>query len=84
MPGYLPRLLQRLLHIKPKSNQDSPFPAPCITYGKKTQYASDEEDLLALEKEGIKIIQSITGASLYFGRIINNTILAAVSDIGSQ
>ena len=84
MPGYLPRLLQRLLHVKPKSNQDSPFPAPHIKYGEKTQYAFEEEDLPILEKEGITIIQSIVGASLYFGRIIDNTILVAVNDIGSQ
>ena len=83
MPGYLLWLLQRLLHIKLKSNQDSFSPALHINYGEKKN-AFEDKDLPILEKEGITIIQSIVGISLYFRQIIDNTILVVVNNIGSQ
>ena len=73
-----------LLRVKPKSNQDSPFPDPRINYGQKKQCAFEEEDLPILEKEGITLIQSVVGASLCFSRTIDNTIIMPVNDIGSQ
>lgn len=33
MPGYLPRLLKRLLHVPLNSKQDNPFPEPNIMHG---------------------------------------------------
>ena len=39
MQGYLPRVLQHLLHISPNKPQDSPHPEPQVTRGQKIQLA---------------------------------------------
>ena len=83
MPDYIPQLLERLNYITPPYQQDSPFPAPNVAYGSKVQYTVQDESL-PLEVNGIRLVQSIVGAVLYYGRMIDNTILVACNDIASQ
>ena len=84
MPGFLTGLLKRLLHVHPNTKHDSPFPTTYVACGQKTQFALEVENLPILEKDGITLIQSIVGASLYFGHIIDNTVIISVNDIGLQ
>ena len=84
MPVCLPKLLKFLLHFHPNMKQDSPFPAPHVACGQKTQFALEEENLPILEKDGITLIQSIVGTSLYFGHIMDRTTPVSVNDAGSQ
>lgn len=46
--------------------------------------AMKEDDSPKLDPNGIKLIQSIVGAVLYYGRMIDSTVLVACNDIASQ
>jgi len=84
MPGYIPKLLNKLKHIAPSTPQFSPNPSPHITYGAKIQLAKDEDTSPPLDSKGIKLIQSIVGATLYIARILDMTLLVTCNDIGIQ
>ena len=59
--GKLPRLLKCLLrasHLKP---QDSPHLSPHVVYGQKMKFTLEDGALHALDKDSIKIMQSIFG-----------------------
>jgi len=84
MPDYIPKLLQRLQHETPSTPQHSPHPAPNITYGSKIQLAKTDDHSPKLDDKGIKLIQSIIGAALYIGRLLDMTILVACNEIAIQ
>ena len=84
MSGHLPRLLKCLLKVLPNKPQDSQHPAPQVTHGEKIQLALEEENLPILGKYGIALSQSIVGAALRFGRIIDTTAVASINEIVSQ
>jgi len=84
MPDYIPKLLERLKHAVPTTPQYSPNPAPNVVYGSKIQFAKEEDVSPKLDAKGIKLIQSIVGAALYIGRLLEMTILVTCNDIGIQ
>ena len=84
MPGYIPKLLDKLKHLQPSLPQYSPNPAPHITYGTKVQLAKEVDKSPPLDEQGIKLIQSIVGATLYIARILEMTLLVTCNDIGIQ
>ena len=84
MPGYVPKLLQRLKHIVPSTPQFSPNPSPHVTHGTKVQFAKGEDTSPLLDGDGIKLVQSIVGATLYIARILEMTLLVTCNDIGIQ
>ena len=84
IPGYIPKLLERLNHAIPTTPQYSPNPAPNIVYGSKIQLAKEVDSSSKLDANGIKQIQSIVGAALYLGRLIDMTILVTCNDIAIQ
>ena len=84
MPGYIPKLLDKLKHLQPSLPQYSPNPAPHITYGTKVQLAKEVDKSPPLDEQGIKLIQSIIGATLYIARILEMTLLVTCNDIGIQ
>ena len=84
MPGYIPNLLKKLNHVTPSIPQFSPNPTPHITYRTKVQLAKGEDTSPLLDSKGIKLIQSIIGATLYIARILDMTLLVTCNDIGIQ
>ena len=83
MPGYVDQALQNFQHIKPTHIQHAPHQWNRPAYGQRIQYTKpDETD--KLDKKGKRLIQSIVGKFLYYGRAIENPILVALNDIGSQ
>ena len=54
-----------------------------INYGAKQQFANWTDASPKLDDTGIKRIQAIVGALLYYGRAIDNKLLVALSKLGS-
>ena len=84
MPEYIPKLLTKYKHEKPKRPQHCPYtPAP-IKFGAKTQEPLPEDTSALLDKDGQKYIQQVVGSLLYYARAVDPTILLALNDIASQ
>ena len=84
MPGYVEKMLRNFNHRKPTKPQDSPHPAPPRKYGKAAQAPIDNDTTATLDAKRTRRIQQIVGAGLYYGRAVDNTILAALSSLGSE
>ena len=55
MPCYLPRSLKDYCMFYQTNKKDSPYLAPHVTHGQKTQFALEEENLPILEKDIITL-----------------------------
>eukprot|EP00804_Cyclotella_cryptica_P001438 CCRYP_003679-RA/>CCRYP_003679-RA protein AED:0.40 eAED:0.48 QI:0/0/0/1/0/0/2/0/357 len=84
MKEYTMTLLFKYNHPLPKKCQLSPFKATPIVYGAKTQFSPDPDNSPLLSAEGIKHIQGIVGALLYYARAVDNKLLHALRDIGTK
>ena len=78
------KLLFKLGHPNPRQPQKFPRKWREIDYGSKIQLAPDEDDLEPLDEEGIRWVQMVVGALIYYGRAVDNKILTALSVIGSE
>ena len=52
--------------------------------GKRLQLAPKIDDLLSLDLQCVRLVQSIVGSSLYYARAIDSTLLPALNDIGAS
>jgi hypothetical protein len=84
MPGYVDRALQRFQHPLPLLPEHAPHSWKPPTYGAAIQYADLPTDLPILPKDDIRHIQAIVGVLLFYARAIDNTMLLALNDIGSE
>ena len=84
MDGYILYLRNKFQHMQPKKPQLSPQKHRPIDYGATQQLVQPTYTSPPLNKKGIKRIQLIVGALLYVGRAVNNTLIVALSAIGSQ
>jgi hypothetical protein len=84
MEGYIRDLLIKYGHPAPTKPQLSPFKSKPIAYGNKSQLVSEEEPSPSLDDAGIKRVQGIVGAVLYYARAVNNKLLVGLSAIGTQ
>jgi len=84
MPGYIAKAIGRFKVEKQQCRQDSPHPHVTPIYGAKAQYAEKDDTAPALDAEGKKYIQAVTGTLLYYARAVDPTILVALSAIASQ
>ena len=55
-----------------------------IVYGDKEQLTQEEDTSPALDAAGIKRVQAIVGALLYYARAVDNKLLVALSTTGGQ
>ena len=62
----------------------TPYKPPPKTYGEDSQKPAKEDNTELLDKYGIKEIQQIVGAILYYARAIDCTISVALSSIASE
>ena len=84
MPGYVDKMMVRFKHDTPRKLQHSPYRAPPKKYGAAAQDPIDEDTTKKLDDAGIKLIQQIVGAALYYGRAVDNTILTGLSALASD
>ena len=84
MPGYVITALQRFRHQLKNTRQSSPHHHVPPTYGARVQFAEPEDDTPVLPEERLKLIQQVVGVFLYYAIAIDNKILVALSNIGSE
>ena len=75
MEGYTNSVLIEYGHIKPTNPQLLPPNHFKIHYGAKSQLTPFSDTITVLNDAGIKKIQGIAGAFLYYGRAVENKLL---------
>ena len=77
MPGYVENTLSSLQHTPKRSPQYSPHAHIPIVYATKNtrQYATAPDTSPLLNPKETQYIQSVTGSSLYYDRVLDNTTL---------
>ena len=84
MDGYIANLLLKYVHKTPAKPQLSPHHHRGINYGSKEQLMAEEDTSPKLNNGGIKRVQAIVGALLYYDREFHNRLLVGLSAIVSQ
>jgi hypothetical protein len=64
MPKYIPSMLHKFQHTKPRHQQDAPHSWVTPTYGAKVQYAATDDNSPLLSSQDINQIQQIVGTLL--------------------
>jgi hypothetical protein len=77
MEDYINTVLTKYSH--PRPNKAAP-----IIYGAKVQYSEDSDNSAPLGEPGIRRVQGIVGALLYYACEVDNKLLHALSKIGTQ
>jgi hypothetical protein len=83
MPKYIPAMLKKLQHPKPKKPQHAPHQWTVPTYGRRLQMAPIDKTT-PLPPKGIRCVQSIIGSILYYARAVDPTMLPALNGISSK
>ena len=81
--NYIANLLLKFGHKKPLKPQHAPKHHE-IAYGAKIQLAHGEPPNPPLNVEGVKHVQAIVGAGLFYGLAVDNKLLVALNTIGTQ
>ena len=84
MNNYIKNLLLWENWTTPTKQQHSPHKHRPIVYSAKSQFVSAEDTYQQLDAVGITRVQRTLGALLNYTRAVNNKLLVALSDIGSQ
>ena len=84
IPGYVTAALQRFRHQLKNTRQSSLHHHVPPTYGARLQFAEPEDNTPLLPEEILKFIQQVVGVFLYYSIAIDNTVLVALRDIGSE
>ena len=82
MPEYVKEGLVRFAH-KLRKITHQPHRHTLPVYGRTIQHAKEEDTLPALDKEGKKFVQQVTGTFLYYAQAVDPTMLVALSAIAS-
>jgi len=83
MPGYIDTALTKYQHPKPVVPQHAPYKATTIHYGAKVQRV-EEDKSPPLTPDQIKRVQKIVGTLLYYGRVVDSTLLTALSAMAAR
>ena len=83
MPGYVIRALLRFVHNAQRP-EHSPHRWTEPNYGAKIQYAPEDDQSHPLDAKDITFIQQVLGTFLYYARAVDNTMLVAINDLGTQ
>jgi hypothetical protein len=84
MPGYIEKALAWLGHQVPKDPQHQPHTHKIPSYGVTIQYAKAEDTSRPLTKDEKKYIQQVIGPFLYYGQVVDPTMLTSRSSIVSM
>ena len=80
--NYIKNLLLKWGHTIPSKPQHYPFRHAPIIYGAKQQFANSPGASPKLDDTGIKRVQAIVGALLYYGCVVDNKLLVSLSELG--
>jgi hypothetical protein len=83
MTKYVECALARFNHPAPEKPQHQPHQHSIPTYGATAQYAKSKGTSQRLSPAEKKYIQEVIGVFLYYGRVIDSTMLTALSAIAS-
>jgi len=83
MPGYIKKALTRYQHPQPTVPQHTPYKTTTIQYGAKVQRVEKDKSP-PLMPEQIKHVQKIVGTLLYYGHMVDSTLLIALSTIAAR
>lgn len=81
LPGYIKKVLQRFDHKPPAKPQHCPFRPHPKKYGKDSQDPLPSDETKLLDLKGVRKVQQVVGALLFYARAIDNTILPSLSTI---
>ena len=82
--GYIERALLRFDHRIPTKTHLLPHKHHETNYGAKIQVAPAEVDSPLLDAKGIKRVQAIVVALLFYGLAVDNKVLVALNTIGTK
>jgi hypothetical protein len=82
MPGYIQKILHRFQHTAVR-REDQPYRNNAPQYGQKVQFTEPEDNSPPLDKQGIEKIMQIVGGLLFYARMVDPTIMMALSDLAS-
>ena len=77
--NYIKNLLLKWGHTIPSKPQHYPFCHAPVIYGAKQQFANLPDASPKIDNTGIKRVQAIVGALLYYGHAVDNKLLVALS-----
>ena len=83
MPDYVKRALLCFCHVLKSKSQRSPHRWTEPKYGAKVQYATTDQSPL-LDPTDITFVQQVLGTFLYYARAVDNTMLVAINELGTQ
>jgi hypothetical protein len=83
MPGYISNVLKKYQHPTLAAPQDALYAVTPVQYGAKVHRVETNTDSL-LSPEELKHVQDIIGTLLYYARVVNPTLLAALSAIAAR
>jgi hypothetical protein len=84
MLGYIFKICTRYKHPMPTKRQLSPHKHHKIAFCQTTQLTHIDPYSPPLSTEGVKRIQGIVGALLYYAHAVDNKNLATLSALSSQ
>jgi hypothetical protein len=83
MPGYVEKALHRFTHPTPIRPQHAPHPWIPPNYGATVQYATPDDISPLLDTTSTKRLQEVIGTFLFYGRAVDNTMLAALGTLAT-
>ena len=81
--NYIKNLLLKWGHTIPSKPEHAPFRHVPIISGAKQPFTHSPDTSPPLDVAGVKRIQAIIGALLYYGRAVDNKLIVALSDLAS-
>lgn len=84
MPGYIAWTLARFNHPLPTTPQHSPHECISPVYGAQVQMTDDPPESPAASPDQVHRLQQIIGVLLYYARMVDMTLLVALSTLASQ
>ena len=75
MPNFVRKFLKKLNYKPLKNKQLAPHVWTNPIYGENHQFAMPDETSPPLNQEGKTRVQSLVRSFLYYGRVVDNTIL---------
>ena len=84
MPGYFKKALQRYKHIRSKRTQYSPYPAAPKVFGAAAQEPAPDDEAPEATEDEVTYIQQVVGTILYYARVVDITVLMALSTLASE
>jgi hypothetical protein len=84
IPTYIPKVLTRFGHTKPKKPQHSPYKPFPRKFGKEAQDPLPEDKSERLDLKVLRRVQQIVGSILFYARAVDNTLLVGLNAIASE